>query len=301
MTNIPSDYAAFFRDNGSFGAYGMGRLTRPLASCPPRERQIPGYHVLHTAPYLERHPRESFALSDFEALTAELSARLWRRSCGPISLVTDPEGAAYVKNTPLADAYDHILPILDCRNYGISPVKYWAAGKLQALMKLDAPCALIDMDFLLWRPPELDVLTAAHTEPLRREIYPPLSYFRTVPEYTSPPGWDPAALPLNTAFVYFGDGAFQKYYARQSIQFMCAERETPDNGTVCMVLAEQRILGMCAAEWRLRPHTLLEYDRLSEPQDLATHIWSAKQQLRALPALQEVYCSLCQDRLRDLS
>lgn len=302
MTGIPARYAAFFTGTGFFGAYGMELLTRPISPCEPAPQPMPGYHVLYTAPHLECEPEQPFSLPEHELLTAELSARLWRLRCGPISLVTDRDGAAYIKTTPLSRAYNQILPILDRRNYGISPERYWAAGKLQALLKLDVPCALLDLDLIIWRPPELSApLTAAHREPLRESIYPPLSYFRTLPNYTLPSAWNPDALPLNTAFVCFRDSGFQKYYAEQSIRFMRAERETPDNGTVCMVFAEQRILAMCAEEWDLHPQTLLDYDHLGEPQNLATHVWGGKHYLRDYPELQEVYCALCRDRLGELT
>ena len=64
---------------------------------------LPGYHALSTAPYIRLNPGKAYRMDETELLTAELSARLWRRYNGPIRLLTDSLGCEYVKSTPLAD------------------------------------------------------------------------------------------------------------------------------------------------------------------------------------------------------
>lgn len=178
-----------------------------------------------TAPYFCSYlhaANEAYEMHEFERLTAELSARLWR-------------------------------------NYGINTYKYWASGKIQALMRIQAPCALVDMDLLVWHPLELDryALAAAHTEPLRPDIYPLADFFCVDEDYVFPCGWDWQAKPLNTSIVYFSEESFKEYYAHEAIRFMQSEKETPDDGSICMVFAEQRILAMCAAQRGILPHTFL--------------------------------------------
>ena len=62
---------------------------------------------------------------------------------------------------------------------GIDPEMFWAAGKLLALRQMDAPCAMIDTDLIVWSKPEFgrDII-AAHREDLNPDVYPPLEYFR---------------------------------------------------------------------------------------------------------------------------
>lgn len=298
---LRDDFEAFFRDEGFYGAIGMHNLSGELFSGACDAIPVAGYHVLLTEPYLYHHPGAHFQMREYELLTARLSARLWKRYNGPVFLVTDETGYQYIKQTELFAAYDEVLPVLNRRNFGIHSHKYWASGKLQALTKISAPCALIDMDLMIWRPLGLAKypLAAAHVEHLTEYVYPPLTFFRVDAGYSFPDAWDWSVEPFNTSVAYFADEAFKKYYASESIRFMQAEKETPDNGTICMVFAEQRIFAMCAAEKGIPVHTFLDYDHLSA-QDVITHTWSAKGMLRGMRELEEIYNSLCREKLRQL-
>ena len=291
----------FFFENGQ-GSIGLWNLALETPDRKPAEKGVRGYHVLMTEPFHYAFPRENFAMSELAALTAELSARLWRKYNGPIRMLTDPRGFAYLRGLPLIDAYDEVLPILDPRNHGILPTRYWAAGKLQALTRIPAPCALVDMDLMLWEPLELagETLVCAHIEHLFPNVYPPPDFFRTSGNYRFPPEWDFAEEPLNTAFLYIADQALQDYYAEQAIRFMCAEKETPDYGATCMIFAEQRILAMCAAAKGVEAGLLLNYDRLTAPQRRLTHVWSAKRVIAHDDDLKRIYAALCEEKLRQL-
>lgn len=299
---VRKDYEAFLNDKGFFGAIGMHNLSSQL-STERYGQPVKGYHVLMTEPYFYEHPGTEFYLKDYELLTAELSALLWHRYNGPVFLVTDKKGYQYIRDTSLCSVYDEILPILDRKNYGIAPNKYWASGKIQALMKIHAPCAVIDMDLMVWRPLELlkYPLAAAHTEHLTPYIYPSFDFFKVNPGYTFPTGWDSTAEPLNTSIVFFSDDIFKNYYASESVRFMQAEKETPDNGVICMVFAEQRILAMCAEEKEKSVHVFLDYDNLCSPQDLITHIWSAKDLIGEEQELKEIYIAMCKNKIQQLS
>ncbi len=61
-----------------------------------------------TAPWFSRHPDEPFAMTDFERKTAILSAGAWRRYNGPVYLMTDSHGAAYIRRQKMEDYYDGI-------------------------------------------------------------------------------------------------------------------------------------------------------------------------------------------------
>ena len=78
---------------------------------------------------------------------------------------------------------------------------------------------------------------------------------------------------------------------------MYSEKETPDNGVICMVFAEQRILAMCAATQGIIAKSLLDYNQLSEPQTLLTHIWSAKKIIEMISGINKIFTELCQEKL----
>lgn len=85
----------------------------------------------------------AYEMHEFERLTAELSARLWRSYNGPVYMMTDEAGWQYIRKSGLENVYDGVFPVLEWRNYGINTYKYWASGKIQALMRIQAPCTLI--------------------------------------------------------------------------------------------------------------------------------------------------------------
>ena len=274
MLIVLDKYKKFFSAENSC-SIGMQNLLKPIQLLNERGT-LQGYHVLMTSPFTYENPHKPFEMSNAKLLTAELSARLWRQFNGSISLITDETGFDYIKKTALSKAYDEILPILDKRNFGIVPTKYWASGKIQALTKISAPCVVLDMDMLIWQKLPIDSaeLICTHTEPLSLKCYPTPEFFHTDAEYSYPSDWDFTVEPLNTAILY-----------------------NADNGVICMVFAEQRILAMCAEEKGIIPKTLLIYDKLSEPQSLLTHIWSAQKIIEMIPGINEIFNDLCKEKL----
>lgn len=291
---------AFFAGKLRMGTIGIENLSRPPADVPPRSEPLPGYHVFSTLPLKARDPDAPVRMSAPELLTLRLSALCWRRYNGPISLITDPAGAAYIRAEGLDTLYDGIQIVLPKSNLGIPSQKFWAAGKLLALRNLPLPCVILDMDLIVWEPLPLNgsPLAAAHTEPLNPLVYPPPETFRISPRYRLPAQWDPDAEPLNTAILYMADPALRDRYTDSAICFMQYERHTPDNGVWCMVFAEQRILAMCAAEMGIRAQTFLHYDRLDEPQPLITHLWTGKQFLSMDKEAGERFIRLCEQKLQ---
>ena len=278
------------------GALGTKNLFSALGPAAPNAA-LPGYHALSTAPHVWRYSSMPYRMNETDLATAELSARLWRRFNGPIRLLTDPVGYEYVKSTPLADAYDEILPVLDPRCCGIDPAKYWAAGKIAALAKLQTPCVILDMDMMIWKPLALsgEKLVCACVELLTDTVYPPLNYFHTRPGYEFPPEWSEQATTLNTAFLYMDDEALKREYTREAFRFMLAEQETPAYWSICMTFAEQRILGMCAEARGIYAKLLADMDRES-----LTHIWNVKGTIAADEDCRTFYLNVCGEKLRQL-
>ena len=84
--------------HGAVGAKNLFGGLRPAE----KGASLPGYHALSTAPFARRSPGKPYYMEETDLLTAELSARLWRRYNGPIRLLTDAMGFEYIKNTQLA-------------------------------------------------------------------------------------------------------------------------------------------------------------------------------------------------------
>lgn len=283
------------------GAYGMGNLVSPLSSLPRSGESVTACHVLLTQPYSRFTGNSAFSMPLHEQWTARLSALLWKRYNGPIRLITDRTGARYFREIGLDTVYDEIWDDLS-DPYGLNQKKFWASGKLLAMRRMQAPCMIIDLDLLVWQPLALhgSLLTAAHIEHINDRYYPDVNYFLMSPRYYFPADWDYTASPLNTALIYIADEGLRREYLDEAFRFMRYERSTPDNGSNCMVFAEQRILAMCAARRGIKADTLLDYDRLIEPQPLMTHTWSAKRLLSNEKAIEAAFVKCCKEKCAQL-
>lgn len=297
-----TEFKKFFTGEQCFGAVGMHNLSRPLAAVPCCAHKVTAYHAFLPLLRSDVDNPEELELPEFELLTAELSARLWKKYNGPIYLLTDATGAEYFRKKSFEGIYDGILPVLDGKSFGINLNKYWASGKIQALTKIKAPCAILDLDMLIWKPLDLfDCgLAAAHTEHLNERLYPNTSFFDMSPKYQFPKQWNYSIEPLNTSFVYFADDALKEDYTQHSIRFMQYERDTPNDGFSCMIFAEQRILAMCAAQNRVKVKTFLDKDNLSAKQDIMTHLWSGKRLIRLQKSVEKEYIALCRKKIDEI-
>ena len=285
-------------DTNRFGAIGMENMSLELDEALPVS-SVPGYHALSTSSYAVWNPGKPYRMSEMTLVMAELSARLWKRYNGPIRLLTDRRGYDYIVQQPLAKAYDEILPVLDQRNCGINSAKYWAASKIAAFSKLPAPCAILDMDMLIWKPLSLggETLVCACIDCIDKNAYPPSDFLRMTGGYAFPKEWREEATPLNTAFCYINDDSLKAYYTKEAFRFMLNEKETPDYWAVCMTFAEQRILGMCAEARGIRAKLLTELEPKGK---VFTHVWSAKHKIENDEEYRSMFLALCRDKLQKL-
>lgn len=252
-------------------------------------------HIISTAPFFAKKSG-AFFQEDFDLYCTVLSALSWRKQNGRISLFTDNAGAEYYKKIGLCDIWNDIRVCIPDDLEGVDPQMFWAGGKLFALREAEAPCVMIDTDFIVWDKLDFgNELIAAHREDMYPDIYPPLEYFR-LKEHILPP-LDESVLPLNTAFLYLPDNDFREFYVSQAIAFM--KSAMPCDDRLCyMVFAEQRMVAMCAEYTGTPVKTLLDKDHLFFPQDSFTHLWGAKQAMRDDPSLHEEFCRKAADRIR---
>lgn len=259
------------------------------------------FHVNWTAPGFARRPDAPYAVEPFELLTTALSALLWRQENGTISMVCDSEAAAYYDRLGLTGLWDGgVRPVLDGVDRNVDPVCFWAAGKLYALREMDAPCVMIDTDFIVWR--DLSAfwdghpLITIHREDVTPEIYPDASAFHLHRPFDLA-SLDWRVRPANTALAYFGDPAFTRLYCDAAIDFMRAASPADDSLTY-MVFAEQRLLAMLAAREGVPLDSFSDLDALfGAGQSWFTHVWGFKQQMRDDPALCDDFCRRCAVRL----
>ncbi len=240
-------------------------------------------------------PKGASALETFEVLTMILSALKWREKNGEIYLVTDTYGEEYIKKAGIGDCWDKIITDLDSIPQDIDPVRFWAAGKIWALKSFKAPVVSIDTDFIVWQSLELEKsrkkLSAVHSESLNSYVYPDFSEFIAFDN-----GYDWAVLPLNTAFVYFGDETLKNEYADAALRIM----STIIKGDTLrpMVFAEQRLLAMIAHKMDIKPGVFSSLEKLSSGEDERfTHLWGFKNKLRENQILKKEFEQKLKNRI----
>ena len=253
------------------------------------------FHIISTAPFFAKN-NGAFALEDFDLYCAVLSALTWRRDGSRIFLYTDRPAAEYIRSSGLETVWDELRDTVPDDLDGIDPVMFWAAGKLLAMRQMEAPCVMIDTDFIVWNKPGFgSEIIAAHLEDLSPDIYPPLEYFSAGDH--SIPDFSREVLPLNTAFFYVPDESFKEFYTSQAIAFM-KSADRCGEWLRYMVFAEQRMAAMCAEYTGTGVKTLLDKDMLFFPQENYTHLWGAKQKMREHPELRRELCGRFEARIR---
>lgn len=243
------------------------------------------------------HRDGSYIISDFELLTAALSAASWRAMGGSISLIADSTVHCFLEQNRLLALWDGgVTTQLDDMPAEIRPDTFWAGGKLFALSKVDAPCFMIDTDFIPWQLPDVSDtdLAVIHREDINPEIYPPKEFF--VFNTPFPAEWNWNALPCNTAFCYFGSQQFKQRYTDTALRLM---RCAIGHDELCyMVFAEQRLLSLCAEASGTTIRAFSDLDELFSPEQRGyTHLWGYKQILHENPTERERFCRSCARRL----
>lgn len=253
------------------------------------------FHIASFAPARAKGKNEVSA-ENFDLYCTALSALAWRRFNGKITLCCDNAFAEYYEKIGFLPLWDEVRVNVADDLEGINPAMFWAGGKLLALREMNAPCVMIDTDFIVWRTLSFgSEIIAAHREDVSDEIYPPLGFF-AVKNGLVLPDFDEAVLPLNTAFFYVPDNDFKRFYTSQAISFMKSAIDCGDY-LKYMVFAEQRMAAMCAEYTGTPVKTLLDKDSLHFPQSDFTHLWGAKQAMRDNPALREDFVEKCRARI----
>lgn len=263
------------------------------------------FHSNWTRPFQVKHPDTSYFVEDFELLTTVLSALKWREKNGSIQMVTDHTGAAYYKSLGLENIWDlGISEILEnAIPVGIHPSAFWAAGKLFALQTMNAPCVMLDTDFIVWDSLSDRIahtpLAVVHREDISPDIYPNQDAFPDCTDFFKDKVLDWSVLPCNTALAYIGSQEFLDFYTATAVEFM-KSASLADNPLTYMVFAEQRLISMCAKQCEIELFSFSSLpDLFSGSQKSFTHIWGHKQYLRDHPNEKEQFCRRCIRRIEN--
>lgn len=253
-------------------------------------------HINWTKPFRNRF-NVPYEVEDFEILTTILSALKWREKNGNIKMVTDSIGAQYYKKTGLDVIWNSVENILD--NVDVNSNVFWAAGKIFALKEQNAPVAMIDTDFIVWEKIDEEKLadvSVIHFENLYPDVYPPKEFFH-MDNYEFDIDFDWNIKACNTAFCVIKNEQLLRYYTDKSIEFMRHTSEQNDR-LAYMVFAEQRMLPMCAKKLNMSIMSFSDLNRLFKNGDnMFTHTWGMKQQMRDNAFLRDDFCRRCIKRI----
>ena len=260
------------------------------------------FHSNWTKPFFEKHTGEYY-IEDFELLTTILSALKWQELNGDIQMITDEVGAAYYKKIGLEQIWNLGIDASLEKNmkHNLNPATFWAAGKLYALEKQTAPCAMLDTDFIIWEPLEHILLkhdiTVIHREALQESVYPSKEKLKVQSTYRYPKEWNWSIEACNTAFACFNHEAFKDYYVKEAFRFM--QSVEGEDWLTYMVFAEQRLLAMCAEEKKIDLFSLSTLDVLFQShQKQFTHIWGYKRSIISHPEVRTHFCKRCVTRIQ---
>ena len=215
---------------------------------------------------------------EYIRLTMILSALMWRKYNGEITLVTDTQGKEKIYASGMQKVWNHISTELDDIPRDINPQVFWAAGKIYGIKNMKTPFVSMDTDFIVWKPLELEKLRCdvcvIHRENLINSVYPD-----TLPYTSFDEGFSWKVLPSNTAFFYVNNAVFLNDYVKYADKFMrsCAEKDSLQP----MVFAEQRLFSMIAQKHNIHINTFSSVENLMKgADDRFTHLWGYKSQIR---------------------
>ena len=178
---------------------------------------------------------------------------------------------------------------------------FWAAGKIYALKKQNAPCVMIDTDFIVWNSIEetlkKSTICTIHKEEILEQVYPSKEFFKMKDSYKFDERWNWSVLPSNTAFTYIADEEFKDYYTASAIDFMNNLLNSEDR-IANMVFAEQRLISMCAEKMNIDIDEIMNVDKLfNSEQKFFTHTWGYKDEMKRDFRKRKEFCIKCINRI----
>lgn len=261
--------------------------------------------------------------TDYAILTMILSALQWKAvNDGHLSFYGDRQTVAYLERLHLAELWDRcdgttLDQKIDREHYNVNV--FYSIGKFIALLQECCPCAMLDMDLIIWQNISsfLKEKEAAftHWEDTRANTiwYCDKEKLPVPPGFQFHPAWNFKRKAANTSFMYFNNPRLRDYYVECAMRYM---RDNPCSkktiGNAGILFAEQRLFTMCIDEcgdWK-KTAPLLDITwnakkgkfqisrnmpdgwKFFQPDNdnIATHTWIAKTQMDKNERYKSYFC-----------
>jgi hypothetical protein len=276
-------------------------------------RGIPGFHSLCL--------KEGQTPSDFEVATQILSVCAYRKRIGPMTFFGNTEALKWLEDSKIAPLYDEVLELVV--DPDIDQKTFWAAGKIEALRCMTAPCIGLDTDCVLFRRPTLNTdVVALHSEPFDWQVYQSSPMRDRMAETIF--GWYAEVYhlngkvgknyipPANCAVVGMFDEGVRLAYVRAAERVMLDESEKPSmtdadriviegSSVTEMVLAEQLLLSWIVGLFNKNISFIGELDVARDhmvPNPDCYHLWNSKRFYRQHSRAREHYIEWVMERMR---
>ena len=256
-------------------------------------------------------------------LTALLSALEWKKNNkGNLTFYTDKYTKDFFDKNDLLGAWDKIDDTtldneIDSNHFDTKT--FYAIGKFIALKHEKTPCAMVDIDLIVWKNLEemLKDKKSAFTHYEKTTPfsvwYPDKDKVQTANNYKFKDSWNFKDDAVNTSFIYFNDEKIKNYYINNGIEFMkdnFIDKTRENIGNPEILFVEQRLLPMCYKdlnivnevtpiidiEWDAYKGEFTEGERTWEffdvdNDDILTHTWIAKQAIEHNKKYETYMCS----------
>lgn len=223
-----------------------------------RGGEVAAAHVIWTRPRVLSGSNQ-YTPDDFDILSIVLSALLWRKFNGPISLYTDTVGYNYyISQMGMRRLWNGDVDTKALSNIpGSVPADvFWNAGKPYAIQKIidskkKKSIAMLSTDMLVWGSiypytGEKKVV-AYYPENLENNeaVYPAFENLSKSKSYKPSGNWDWNQRPFNTALTYYKKPDLAASYANCSKSFMSGNTADSSEKVAHMAFADQRMFGLC--------------------------------------------------------
>lgn len=278
---------------------------------------INAFHIYWSGVKKERSFKAYFIL------TAILSALEWKKNhTGKLTFYGDKYTMNFFDKNKLCDIWDKCDD--STLDKEIDPVHFdtktfYAIGKFNAFQHEKAPCAMVDIDLVIWKNIESmlkdkeGVFTHYEKTTPSSIWYPEKEKIQTASNYEFSSNWNFNDDAVNTSFIYFKDDNLKNYFIEKGMEYMkdnFIERDGNNIGNAEILFVEQRLLPMCYKDkgvfekcgplidivWDAYEGSFSKNSERSweffdfDNEDVATHTWIAKQAIENNLLYQNYMC-----------
>ena len=210
------------------------------------------FHIFYSPEEKKRNFKAYFIL------TAILSALEWKKHHnGNLTFYADKYTADFFYQNSLSDFWDKIDDYIlqkeiDPQTYDVNT--FYAIGKFIAFSHEKTPCAMVDIDLVVWDNLEKilkdkkSVFTHYEKTVPHSLWYPKSSDIKKSAGYKFSENWNFDDYAVNTSFIYFSDENLKNYFIKKALEYMknnFIDKTRNNIGNPEILFVEQRLLPMC--------------------------------------------------------